>query len=136
MERGSDKHGPRLDDALAHDSEGVVRSGHQTHAEEWKEVEPSGEDQPDIDLSPDSALSGGTPAGMDEDDIERRAQLAAYLHRGSFPAVRELLIDEVMTADAPDWVVREVKRLPAGREFHNVGEVWQALGHPAEEQRF
>jgi hypothetical protein len=40
MERGSNKHGPRLDDELKHETEGLVRSGHPTHAEEWKEPEP------------------------------------------------------------------------------------------------
>ena len=65
MERGSDKHSPRMDDALHAETEGLVRGGHDTHAEEWKQAEPSGEDQPDVDLAPDATLGGGVPDGHD-----------------------------------------------------------------------
>jgi hypothetical protein len=44
MQRGSDKHGPRKDDALAHDVEGMVRGTGPTHAEEWKDPEPPADD--------------------------------------------------------------------------------------------
>ena len=37
MERGSSKHGPRLDDEQKHETEGLVRGGGSTHAEEWKQ---------------------------------------------------------------------------------------------------
>lgn len=136
MQRGSDKHGPRLDEALEQETQGLVRAGRQTHAQEWKQAEPSGEDEPDVDRVPDGTLAGGTPEGLTDDDVEARAELATYLPRSLFPAVRELLIDAVMKNEAPDHVVREVKRLPAGREFANVGAVWEALGHHNEEQRF
>src|SRR5947209_383886 len=77
VERGSDKVSPRADDELKHQTQGLVRSGHTTHAEEWKDPEPIGEDQPDADLAPDGTLHGGTPAGMSADDVEGSAELAA-----------------------------------------------------------
>jgi hypothetical protein len=79
VERGSDKHSPLRADQLKHETEGLVRSGHTTHAEEWKDPEPSGDDQHDADRAPDSTLHGGTPAGMTDDDVEGRAELATYL---------------------------------------------------------
>lgn len=136
MERGSDKHGARMDDALEHEVHGTITAGHDTHAEEWKSAEPSGEDQPDVDRDPEGTMTGGVPEGMDESDVEGRSELATYLHRSSFPAVREMLIDEAVRNEAPDRVVAEVTRLPAGREFTHVGDVWQALGHHEEAHRF
>lgn len=49
MERGSDKHGPRKDDALAEDVEGMIRGTGPTHAEEWKDPEPPADDDPPAD---------------------------------------------------------------------------------------
>lgn len=46
MQRGSDKHGPRQDDALQHEVEGLLRSGHGTRAEDWRNPEPSGRTSP------------------------------------------------------------------------------------------
>lgn len=136
MERGSDTHGPRQDEELKHEVEGLLRAGRQTRAEEWKQAEPSGEDEPDVDRAPDHTLGGGTPAGMTADELESRAELASWLGRSTFPAVRTALLAHVLDAQAPDRVVHMVESLPAGQEFANAGEVWQALGHPAEESRF
>lgn len=138
MERGSDKHGPRIDEALAHEVEGLVRAGRETHAEEWKSAEPPGEDQPEVDLAPGTTLHGGVPEGMSDEDVEARTELGQWLGRAVFPAVRGLLIERVLNAGAPDHVVAEVKRLPSGREFANVGDVWRTLhgGGHVEERRF
>ena len=123
MERGSDKHSPLRDDQLKHETEGLVRGGHGTHAEEWRDPEPSGEDQPDADLAPSGTLHGGTPSGMEPDDVEGRAELATFLGRDIYPAVRTQILDLV-------------RRLPAGREFHNVNEIWAAIGGSVESDRF
>ena len=136
MERGSDKHGPRMDDALEHETEGLVRGGHDTHAEEWKSAEPSGEDQPDVDMAPDTTLVGGAPPGMSESDVEGRSELATYLHPSAFPGVREMLIDEAERNQAPDAIMQRLRDLPAGREFANVGDVWRAVHGNTESERF
>lgn len=135
MERGSDKHGRRLDDAMKSETDGMMRAGRDTHAVEWKSAEPSGEDQPDVDMVPDGTLSGGTPIGMDESDVEGRSELARHLRPSLFPAVRELLLDHVIESDAPQRIVDMVRGLPAGREFVNVAEAWQALGGHVESRR-
>ena len=136
MDRGSDKHSAMRDDALKHETEGLVRSGHTTHAEEWKDPEPSGEDQPDADRAPDSTLHGGTPAGMTDEDVEGRAEIATYLGKSSYPMVGAQILDLVIDRQAPQRVIDLVKRLPSGRQFHNVNEVWAAVGGRVESERF
>jgi Protein of unknown function (DUF2795) len=136
VERGSDKHGPRMDDALKHDVEGAIRGTHSTHAEEWKDPEPSAEDQPDVDMAPDGTLTGGTPPGMTPEDVETRAQLAAYLGKEVYPAERDELVTVVRGRQAPDRLVELVSSLPTGRRFDNVNDVAEALGIGVERGRY
>ena len=136
MERGSDKVSPMRDEQRKHETEGLVRAGHSTHAEEWKDPEPSGEDQPDSDRSPDGTLHGGIPNGMTDEDVEGRAEVASYLGKDSYPMVREQIINLAIDREAPTRVVDLVRRLPSGREFHNVNEVWAAVGGHVESDRF
>jgi hypothetical protein len=135
VDRGSDKVSPRQDEQLKHETEGLVRSGHSTHAEEWKDPEPAGEDQPDADLNPEGTLTGGTPAGMQPDDVEGRSELASYLGKDCYPMVRAQVIDLVMENNAPQRVIDLVRDLPAGRAFTNVNEIWVALGGGVEAHR-
>ncbi len=136
MERGSDKHGFRLDDAMAAETAGLTRGGHSTHAQEWKDPEPSGEDQPDADLVPGGTLEGGVPDGMTAADVEGRSELATYLGAGVFPANRVVLEERAEEENAPVRVLDLLRQLPDGREFTNVAEVWAALGGSNEQQRF
>ena len=138
MERGSDKMTPRLDEEVKHELSGLLQGNKDTHAEEWRLPEPPGEDQPEADYAPGETLHGGIPDGMSADDVEARAQLAGFLPLSVFPGVREQLLEHVLDSTAPDVVVEQVRQLPAGREFHNVGEVWRALhgGGHVEEHRF
>ena len=135
MERGS-KHGPREDDALKGETESIVRSGRESRAEEWHQAEPSGEDEPDLPPDTERPLAGGTPPGMTAEDVRRRSELATYLDGAAFPAVREQLIEAALDRYAPDAVVEEIRRLPSGRTFDNVGQVWSALGGGSEAHRF
>src|SRR4051812_19541578 len=135
MERG-DKHGFRVDDQMAHETEGLVRSGHSTHAEEWNDPEPSGEDQPDADRAPNGTLTGGTPPGMTPEDVEGRAELASYIGKAPYPLVRAQIIDLVMERHAPQRVIDLVKNLPSDRQFVNANDVWAAAGGHVETERF
>jgi hypothetical protein len=47
MERGSDKHGPRRDDALAAELRGMLGEA-GGHREEWLDPEPPADDDPDL----------------------------------------------------------------------------------------
>jgi hypothetical protein len=136
MERGSDKHGPRVDDQLAGEVEGMVRSGHSTHAEEWADPEPPGDDQPDADLYPSGELLGGVPAGLTADEVELRSAVAAALRRSDFPAGRDELLEKAVERYASPRVLEELRRLPADRAYANLGDMWAALGHGHEDTRF
>lgn len=46
MERGSSKHSPRQDDALAEELDGMLGAG--GHREEWRDPEPPADDDPDL----------------------------------------------------------------------------------------
>lgn len=129
MERGSTKHGPELDEALKRETHGQVHGGRATHAEEWRQAEPAGEDQPR-----DPAYVGGTAPGLRPDEVEARSELARFLSPAVFPAVGQLLLEVASANEAPSHVVEWLRRLPAGREYENVSQVWQALGGGREER--
>lgn len=48
MERGSDKHGPKQDDALEKDMGGFLQGDHPTRAEEDLDAEPPADDDPAV----------------------------------------------------------------------------------------
>lgn len=135
MQRGSDKHSARMDDALDAEVSGLVSAGHDTHVEEWKSAEPSGEDQPEVDLSAGGDLHGGVPDGMTESDVEERSRLAAYLGKEVWPATGEQLLEVARGRDAPDLVLDRLGQLPPGRVFDNLQDAWVQLGGGVEQHR-
>lgn len=136
MQRGSDKHSARMDDALEHEVHGMMTSGKDTHAEEWASPEPSGEDQPDVDRVPDGALHGGVPEGMTENDVEERSRIATYLGKEVWPATGEQLAGVAAGRQAPDAILERLRALPQGRVYDNVQDVWHTLTGEPQEQRF
>jgi hypothetical protein len=134
MERGSDKHGARVDDALEAEVRGMLQAGRDTRAEEWNSAEPSGEDQPDVDRAPHGTLHGGVPDGMTEEDVEGRSELASYLGKEIWPAAPTTMIEKAREQNAPDRVIDLVERLPQ-REYANVQDAWSALTGAGEAHR-
>jgi hypothetical protein len=128
----STKHSPRVDEELEHELQGTIRGGRTTRAEEWRDVEPSAEGEPDVDAAPDGTLVGGTPVGMTPDAVVARAELARWLTRAPFPGGRDDLVEAARDNRAPDAVVAELQRLPEGETFERVGDVARALGYPTE----
>jgi hypothetical protein len=128
MERGSDKHSARMDDALEHEVRGTIQAGRDTHAEDWKSAEPSGEDQPAVDLSANGALHGGVPEGMTEADVEERSTIAQYLGKEVWPATGAQLLAVAEGRDAPDAVLVRLRQLHADRSYQNLQDAWSALG--------
>ncbi len=128
----STKHSPRVDEELEHEIQGMVRSGHSTRAEEWRDPEPVAEGEPDIDAVPTGTYVGGTPVGMDADAVEARAELARWLDRADFPSSGPDLVEAALDHRAPDAVVAELRRLPEGETFERIGDVVRALGYPTE----
>ena len=71
MERGSSKHSPRVDEQIDHEVEGMMRAERPTRAEEWKEAEPAGEDQPDPGrLGEPADRQPAPPPGMTADEVD------------------------------------------------------------------
>jgi Protein of unknown function (DUF2795) len=131
LERGSDKHSPRLDEELDHETRSIQQgSPVESRVEEHREQEGPGEDQP----TPDARLSGGraTAASLDLDDAETRADIARFLTPSTFPADREALVADAEGNQAPEEVLERIRALPAGRAYENVQDLWGALGGTVE----
>jgi hypothetical protein len=128
----STKHSPRVDEEMEHEIQGMLKGEHATRAEEWREVEPVAEGEPDIDADPAGTLVGGTPVGMDADAVVRRAELARWLDRADFPSDGPTLVEAALDHRAPDAVVDELRRLPEGETYERIGDVVRALGYPTE----
>ena len=127
MERGSAKHGPRLDEQMEHETLSMVQGAPvESRAEEAFEKEGAADDEP----VPDSRLSGdrGEPvAGLAYDEIEARSDLARHLEPSVFPAEPLALVASARRTNAPDQMVERLSQLPAGR-YESMAAVWEALG--------
>jgi Protein of unknown function (DUF2795) len=125
LERG-DRHGPRIDDELARETEPLERgSPVEPRVEEFREQEGSADDEPETD----ARLMGGRSAGsMDADELEARSELARSISPSVFPADRDTLLGSAIRNHATQPVLDRLARLPAGRAFENAEAVWQALG--------
>ncbi len=131
VDRGSSKHGPRVDDQLEREAEPVTHTAQPDHLEEWRQTEPF-EEGP---ISVPEEQMPGAPAGMTEADVERRADIAIWLEPGKLPADRDALLEQLRETGAPDEVVAAVAGLPGGQKFHTTGQIVRAIGVPTEEPR-
>lgn len=137
MERGNTKHGQHVDDEMAHEVRGLVQGGPlDARGEEWREPEPSGEDQPEATADRTGALRGGAPRPMTSDDVETRSRIGKYIPLSALPGDRESLLRAAQESKAPDDVLAELRRLPADRQFETVSQAWAALGHHNEGRRW
>ncbi|MGY1752931.1 DUF2795 domain-containing protein [Blastococcus sp. SYSU D01042] len=128
----STKHSPRVDEELEHEVQGMLKAERATRSEEWREVEPVAEGEPDLTADPTGTLVGGTPVGMDADAVVARAELARWLDRADFPSTGPDLVEAALDHRAPDAVVAELERLPDGETYERIGDVVRALGYPTE----
>ncbi|HEX8497486.1 MAG TPA: hypothetical protein VF661_09855 [Actinomycetales bacterium] len=127
--------GPRQDEALAQETRGLVQGGRSTRAEEWRDPEPAGEDQPtgDVGILPEDRR--GTPKGMTSQDVELRSQIARFLDRGALPGDRDSVVASAIGHNAPTALVERLQELPAGEHLENVQAVARALGLGTEVER-
>ncbi len=123
MERESDKHNPRVDEAMAHDVDSLLHGA----AEESRAQE--GRLQEDPAVAPGRRFDEVIPGvEITDSDVEGRAELSRHLASARFPAGREELVAAAEDAHAPDDVVAALGDLPADEVYENVQAVWQALG--------
>ena len=78
----------------------------------------------------------GTPAGTSPADVDRRSAIAEALGKEVWPADRDALVAKAQESNAPDRVLGDLRRLPAGQQFENVQDVARALGLGTEQHRF
>ena len=131
MERGSDKHSPRVDEQLDHETRSLTQGAPvESRVEEYREQEGPGEDQP----TPDARLTGGraTAGSLDLDDAETRADVARFLTPSVFPADREGLVANAEANNAPEVVLERLQALPDDRTYEALPDVWSALGGTVE----
>jgi hypothetical protein len=128
LERGSDKHSPRVDEELDHETRSLQQGAPlESRIEEHREQEGPGEDQP----TPEPRLTEAT-ASLDLDDAEARSDIARYLDPSAFPADRDGLVANAEANNAPEVVVERLLALPAGRTYERLPDVWAALGGTVE----
>jgi len=131
MARGSDKHSPRIDDSLEHDTRSLVQGAPgEPRADESRHQEGSADDEP----TTDSLLTGDVHPGakadpdvLSHDELEARSRIAAHLRPSIWPADRDALVACAHEMHAPLGVVEQLQRLPEGT-FSHTEAVWEALG--------
>jgi hypothetical protein len=132
MERNT-THGFRIDDAMAKETASLTKGAPiESRVEEWREAEPSGEDQPVADGILNGDAHGA--AGMGHDELELRSELAKRLRKSAFPANRQTLEDIARDEQAPGPILDLLRRLPDGRTYENTQDVWTTLGGSVEER--
>jgi hypothetical protein len=130
MERGSDKHSPRIDDGLAHDTRPLTQGAPmESRADEARQQEGAADDEPTTDalLTGDLHPGQGPDDLLDHDEAEARSRLASYLRPSIWPADRAALLACAEEFNAPPDVVDQLRRLPEGT-FTHTEAVWEALG--------
>jgi uncharacterized protein DUF2795 len=129
LERGSDKHSPRVDEELEHETRSLEQGAPvESRVEEHREQEGPGDDQP----TPSALLTGGGTGSLDLDDAEARSDIARFIDPSTFPADREGLLDNAEANNAPPTVLERLQALPAGRTYQALPDVWSALGGTVE----
>ena len=129
----SSTHTPRVDEELTREVEAYLRgSPGGSRVEEWREPEAAADGEPEVSAvpQPDPLSRSDRPLELTPQEVEGRSRFSRYLPRGVFPADREALVRAGRAANAPDDVIEQLRRLPAGRTFPTAARAWAALGHP------
>ena len=124
MERASDKHAQRLDDAMAAETRSMTQ-GAPIEARDRDERLQEGGEGPEAVAHP-GLRGANAEGGFDERDA--RSELARHLRPSAFPGDREALLAVARDENAPGAVLDALGVLPGSVEFANVEAVWEALG--------
>ena len=129
MPRETDKHNPRVDDAMAHDVESLTRGAPvESRAQEARLQE-------DPEVGPGRRADVEPPPGaLSEAEADERAELSRHLATARFPAGRDELIAAAEGQGAPDPVLQDLRALPGGQAYPTVQAVWEALGGRTEDR--
>jgi Protein of unknown function (DUF2795) len=126
MERASDKHAQRLDDAMAADTRSMTQGAPIEARERDDRLQEGGEGPEGV-----TRLRGpnaGADPGLGLDERDGRSELARHLRPSAFPGDREALVAVALDENAPGAVLDALRALPDGMVFENVEAAWEALG--------
>jgi len=135
MDRESDRHGARQDAALSKSVQDVVQGGGSSRAQDWRDPEPAGEDQPRASLDPEHSVIGGTPKGIDAEDATGRSELAQAMTGLRYPASAADVQAAAQDGRVSDGIRAELRGLPQDVQYESLAQVWAALGHGIEDKR-
>lgn len=124
-------HGPREDDELKKELRSDLQAHRVTRAEEWRDPEAPGEDEPQPDET------AGTPEGRahpadEEAALQLRSDLARYLVRSALPGDKARLVGILEAHNAPKRLLDLVASLPANVTWNTMRDLYLALGLPVE----
>ena len=128
--RGSDKHGPRLDEQLKHDTQALVTGAPDEARTEGRLQEGLNDTDGSIGHRPE--LDDVPGAGLPEPDLAAREQLAGAVTAARFPADRDALIAAASDAFATDEILDQLRSLPPDATYETLSQVWTALGGTVE----
>jgi hypothetical protein len=128
--RGSDKHGPRLDEQLKHDTGALVTGSPDEGRTEARVQEGLNDAEGTIGHRPE--LDDPPGAGLPEHELAERERLATAIGGARFPATGEELVEAALESFATEELVERLRSLPTGSTYANVQEAWVALGGSAE----
>ncbi|GEM_PF-5991408 len=124
MDRGSAKHGPRVDDTLDREVHDLVDADPGNPSGPGIEEAPA-EDEPSIGRRPVVRDDGMAPS---EDAIALRSEIARFVRPHSFPATGAVLHADATSLGAGPDVLMWFAALPEGRIYDNVEAVWADIG--------
>ena len=131
MERGSNKHGPRLDHELKRETrsyeQGAPAGG---RVEEHREPEGASDDE---ELADRMIVKRRSNDDLTPEELELRSEIAKHLKMSIFPASRTTIITQAERDFAPPKILQLLRSLPDG-SFVNVEQVWEALGGQSEQR--
>jgi hypothetical protein len=128
MDRETDKHNPRLDDAMAQEVDSLLRGA----PVESRTQEGRLQEDPAVGPGRRFDVDGQAGLGIDDTAADRRAELARHLAAVRFPAGRDRLVAAAEADHAPEDLVQALRALPEDEEYVNLQAVWMAIGGEAE----
>lgn len=128
-QRRSDKHNPRIDGQLDHDSAAITHGAPVP----GRAREDLRQEDPGEVYAADAGLQPGVPPGMTPDDVLLRSELARSLRPNAFPADRDQLLEVARAEQASEGLIAALRQLPGGQRYRVVEEVVGALGEHGED---
>jgi hypothetical protein len=125
VERGSDLHGARLDDALKHETDSLTSATPiEARAEDAREMELEREEEATVVPEPDAREFSTV---LPHDEVVQRAELARRLRPSVFPARTDEVIACARQEGASPELLDRLGRIDDSL-YDNVEQVWQAMG--------